>query len=208
MPIELVALMVLAAFALLLLGGVAYQRNVDRAQALEADKESQLVEQQWTDIARRTGLRLVRKSTYGFALHGVLDGTPVWFGLRAIGDSKDRWWGIRADLPQHAVRLCVAPAEKPVAGGFVHTVPTGDEDFDFVYTLHADDAVDAFQTISRAARQALLALGPAHLNAGPGVMELTVPFSPAELDDARIVAALELVRALALPLPPRAQVVN
>lgn len=208
MPIELVSLMVLAAFALLLLGGIAYQRNVDRAEALEADKESQLVEQHWADIARRTGLRLVRKSSYGFALHGVLDGTPVWFGLRALGDFKDRWWGIRAELPQHAVKLCVAPADKQVTGSWAHTVPTGDEDFDLVYTLHADDAVEAFQTISRAARQSLLVLGPAHLSAGPGVMELTVPFAPAELDDARIVAALELVRALALPLPPRAQVVN
>jgi hypothetical protein len=209
MPIELVALLVLAAFALLLLGAIAYQRNIDRAKVLEeAEEVPRTVEQHWSHIAQRTGLRLLRKSPYGFALHCVLDGTPVWFALRAIRDGNDRVWGIRAELPPHAVRLCVVPEAKPVTGAFAHTVPTGDEEFDFVYTLHADDAVGAFQTLSSAARRALLALGPAYLHAEPGEMQLRVPFDPMDLDDARIVAVLELVRALAQPLPPRAHVVN
>lgn len=208
MPIELIAVMVLAAFALLLLGGISYQRSIERSTASDEAERNKLVEVQWADIARRTGLRLVRKSNYGFALHGVLDGTPVWFGLGAIGDHRDRWFGVRADLPQHAVKLCVAAAGKSVAGEWGHTVPTGDDEFDLVYTVHANDPIEAFHTVSRAARQALLALGPAHLEAGPGVMELTVPFSPTELDDARIIAALELVRALAIAPPPRAMLVN
>jgi hypothetical protein len=208
MPLELMMVLVLAAFVLLLLGAISYQRNIDREATSDAAASTAMVEQHWADIARRTGLRLVRKSTYGFALHGVLEGTPVWFGLRAFVDGKDSWWGIRAELPQHAVKLCVAPADKPVQGAWAHTVPTGDDEFDLVYAVHANDAVEAFHAVSRAARQALLALGPATLVAGPGVMELHVPFEPAELDDARIISALELVRALALAPPPRAHIVN
>ncbi|MBL8684359.1 MAG: hypothetical protein JNK05_34610 [Myxococcales bacterium] len=208
MPIELVALLVIAAFALMILGGIAYQKNIDRDAVKEVEDKSRLLESHWVDVARRTGLRLVRKSPYGLALHGVLDGTPVWFGQFAIVDGRDRWWGIRAELPQHAVKMTVAPADKAVGGAWEHTIPTGDDEFDLVYKVHANDAVEAFHAISRPARQALLALGPAHLTVGPGVMELTVPFEPTELDDARIVSALELVRALALPPPPRAQLVN
>ncbi len=208
MPIELVALMVIAAFALMILGGIAYQKNIDRESVQDDEVKTRQIEAHWADIARRTGLRLVRKSPYGLALHGVLDGTPVWFGLSAMADGRDRWWGIRAELPQHAVKLLVAPADKAVGGSWEHTIPTGDDEFDLVYKVHANDAVEAFHAISRPVRQALLALGPAHLNVAPGVMELTVPFEPSELDDARIISALELVRALALPPPPRAHLVN
>jgi hypothetical protein len=208
MPLELVALLVLAAFALLLLGGIAYQRTIDRESARERDEQSKLLEQVWVDIAQRTGLRLERKGRFGLALHGVLDNTPVWFAQHAITDGNDRWWGIRAELPPHAVKMAIAPADKELRGGWEHTVPTGDDEFDLVYKVYANDPVEAFHAVSRAARQALLVLGPAYLTVGPGVMELTVPFEPTELDDARIIAALELVRALSLPPPPRAQLVN
>ncbi len=200
--------MVLGAFALLLLGGIAFQKNLDKGEASEAAAREELLVQSWADIARRTGLRLVRKSPYGLALHGVLDGVPVWFAQFAIRDGRDVWWGVRAELPSNCVPLAVVPADKVPEEQAAKNIPTGDEEFDLVYALQADNAVDAFHTISRAARQALLALGPAHLRTTPGVMELTVPFSETELDDARIVAALELVRALALPPKAREQTVN
>jgi hypothetical protein len=209
MPAELVKLLVVAAFTLLWLGGIACLRYIDRAKGPKAWKVPRPIEQHWSHIAQRTGLQLLQDSPYGFALYGELDGTPVWFGLNAIVEGSDLVWGICAELPPLGGRLCVWPRGEPITVAFAPAVPTGDEEFDLVYTLYADDAEDARQRLSSAARRALLALGPDTLYVSPcGMMELTVPFDPMDLDETRIAAVLELVRALAQPLPPRAHVVN
>ncbi len=207
----MIALLVVGAFALLFIGGYAVQKNNDRESEIDRGKTRKETESVWTEIARRTGMKLLPKSPYGLALHGMLDSTPVWFAEYAIVDGRDRMWGLRAELPSSELRLRVCePLSEGVEkiGGYSHVVPTGDEDFDLMYQLQADDAVMAFNAISRAARQALMLLAPAHLEVNQGVLTLTFAFEQTALEDAHIVAALELVRALALPPKPRDHAVN
>jgi hypothetical protein len=205
MQFERVVLWVSGAVALLVLAWFVRRRAADRTLDGEVAARDRDLEACWSEVSQRTGLRLLRSSPYGIALHGVLDGVPVWFAQFAIRDGHDLSWGVRAELPAHSVGLEVVPATSVLDEPQDRTIPTGDEEFDLVYALRSEQAVDAFHALSRAARQALLALGPARLHAGPGVLELAVPFSESELDDARIIAALELIRALSLPPRPREQ---
>lgn len=211
MPTELITVVVLGAFALLFVGAYAMQKNNARELEKDQQKLRKDTESLWAELSRRTGMKLLTKSPYGLALHGVLDGTPVWFAERAYIDGRDAMWGLRAELPSNDLTLMVLPTppegrEKP--GGFAHVVPTGDEDFDLMYQLQADDAVTAFHAMGRAARQALMLLAPATLIVRNGTLTLTFSFDQTELDDPHIVAALELVRAMALPTKPRDHAVN
>ena len=78
MPTEMIALLVVGAFALLFIGGYAVQKNNDRESEIDASKTRKDTENVWTEIARRTGMKLLQKSPHGLALHGMLDstGTP------------------------------------------------------------------------------------------------------------------------------------
>lgn len=189
--------MVLGAFAVMFVGAFVMQRNNTQAEAVDAEKQREALELHWHEISRRTGLRLTRKSPYGLALHGVLEGIPVWFATMAMRDGRDVWWGVRAELPKHAVDLVVIAADRYEESGRTDAIPTGDDDFDLMYALTSNDPVGAFCAVSRAAQQALLVLGPAHLRVTQGVMELTLPFAEMDLDDTRIIATLELIRSLA-----------
>jgi hypothetical protein len=208
MQFDRVVLLLSGAVALIVLAWFVRSRVAEPSLDEEIVARDRALELCWGDVSQRTGLRLLRASPYGIALHGVLDGVPVWFAQFAIRDGHDLTWGVRAELPQHSVALEVVPATSLSPEMHERTIPTGDDEFDLVYALRSEQAVDAFHALSRAARQALLVLGPARLQTGPGTFELAVPFAESELDDARIIAALELVRALSLPPKAREQTVQ
>jgi hypothetical protein len=210
MPTEMIALLVVGVFALLFLGGYALQKNNERQSVRDQEQSRKELEAVWSQIAKRTGLRLLQKSPYGVALHGILDGTPVWIAENAMVDGRDVIWGLRAELPSNELKLSAScqPSDSPINGNYAHVVPTGDDDFDMLYQVCADDAVAAFHAVSRAARQALTLLAPAYLSVNQGVLTLRFSFLPTQLEEAHLVAALELVRAMALPQKPREHTVN